>query len=149
MRGGPLGRPPRPAAERRAAFRIVARTWKRLGPRTGWRTIRAALGDRVPVRLIQETLRVVKEQHRRHKARRRARHRVHVEALLASDADCVCYTATADLRPFEAIEDIATILARGKNVVSSSVVPLVHPTSFGSPEVVEKLQDACRRGGTS
>jgi 4-hydroxy-tetrahydrodipicolinate reductase len=71
-----------------------------------------------------------------------------VEALLATDADCVCYTATADLRPFEAIEDIARILARGKNVVSSSLVPLVHPTSFAA-EVVEKLSDACRRGGTS
>src|SRR5436305_11687274 len=52
------------------------------------------------------------------------------EALLALDADCVCYTATADLRPFEAVEDVARILASGKNVVSSSIVPLVHPKSF-------------------
>ena len=70
------------------------------------------------------------------------------DALLAMDADCVCYTATADLRPFEAIEDICRILAAGKNVVSSSVVPLVHPKSF-VPEVRDKLADACRRGGTS
>jgi hypothetical protein len=70
------------------------------------------------------------------------------EGLLALDADCVCYTATADLRPFEAIEDICRILAAGKNVVSSSVVPLVHPQSF-FPEVRDKLEDACRRGGTS
>jgi len=52
------------------------------------------------------------------------------DALLAMNADCVCYTATADLRPFEAIEDITRILAARKNVVSSSVVPLVHPKSF-------------------
>jgi len=70
------------------------------------------------------------------------------EALLALDADCVCYTATADLRPFEAVEDVTRILASGKNVVSSSIVPLVHPQSF-FPEVREKLEDACRRGGTS
>ena len=47
-----------------------------------------------------------------------------VDELLALDADCVCYTATADLRPTEAIDDMARILASGKNVVSSSVVPL-------------------------
>jgi len=71
-----------------------------------------------------------------------------VDALLALDADCVCYTATADLRPFEAVEDICRILATGKDVVSSSLVPLVHPRSF-FPEVVQKLESACRKGGTS
>jgi 4-hydroxy-tetrahydrodipicolinate reductase len=70
------------------------------------------------------------------------------ERLLALDADCVCYTATADLRPFEAIEDICRILAAGKDVVSSSVVPLVHPKSF-FPEVRDRLEEACRTGGTS
>ena len=53
-----------------------------------------------------------------------------VDAALALDADCVCYAATANIRPFEAIEDICRILASGKNVVSCSVVPLVHPKSF-------------------
>lgn len=70
------------------------------------------------------------------------------DALLALDADCVCYTATADLRPFEAIDDVCRILASGKDVVSSSIVPLVHPQSF-FPEVVEKLETACRAGGSS
>src|SRR5688500_13119086 len=67
-----------------------------------------------------------------------------IDAILALDADCVCYTATADLRPFEAIEDICRILAAGKNVVSSSVVPLVHPKSF-FPEVRDRLAAACER----
>jgi 4-hydroxy-tetrahydrodipicolinate reductase len=71
-----------------------------------------------------------------------------VDRLLATKADCVCYTATADLRPFEAIEDICRILASGKNVVSSSVVPLVHPASF-FPEVRDKLDAACRAGHAS
>jgi len=71
-----------------------------------------------------------------------------VEAILALDADCVCYTATADLRPFEAVQDICRILAAGKNVVSSSVVPLVHPKSF-LPNLRDQLAEACRTGGTS
>ncbi len=70
------------------------------------------------------------------------------DALLRLGADCVCYTATADLRPFEAVEDLCRMLAAGMNVVSTSIVPLVHPPSF-FPEVREKLEDACRRGGTS
>jgi hypothetical protein len=70
------------------------------------------------------------------------------DALLAMDADCVCYTATADLRPFEAIQDISRILAAGKNVVSSSVVPLVHPKSF-LPNLRRQLEEACEQGGTS
>jgi len=71
-----------------------------------------------------------------------------VEAILGLDADCVCYTATADMRPFEAVQDLCRILASGKNVVSSSVVPLVHPKSF-VPELREQLEAACREGGTS
>jgi len=71
-----------------------------------------------------------------------------VDAILALDADCVSYTATADLRPFEAIEDLCRILASGKNVVSSSVVPLVHPKSF-LPEWRRKLEDACAEGRSS
>ncbi len=71
-----------------------------------------------------------------------------VDAILALDADCVCYTATADLRPFEAMQDICRILESGKNVVSSSVVPLVHPKTF-LPAMRDQLADACRKGGTS
>ncbi len=70
------------------------------------------------------------------------------EALLASDADCVCYTATADKRPIDAIEDMARILAAGKNVVSSSVVGLVHPKGVGA-NLTSGLEDACRAGKTS
>ena len=43
------------------------------------------------------------------------------DALLEFDADCVVYTGTADRRPFEAVDDMARILASGKNAVSSSV----------------------------
>ena len=42
------------------------------------------------------------------------------EALLRLDADCVCYTATADLRPFEAVEEnevVAHVLALPNQVL--------------------------------
>jgi 2,4-diaminopentanoate dehydrogenase len=71
-----------------------------------------------------------------------------VDALLALNADCVCYTATADLRPWEAIDDIARILASGANVVSSSLVQLLHPKT-ADQAMIERLDAACREGGTS
>jgi 4-hydroxy-tetrahydrodipicolinate reductase len=71
-----------------------------------------------------------------------------IDALLALDADCVCYTATADLRPWEAVDDIARILASGANVVSSSMVQLLHPKS-SDKAMVERLTAACEEGGTS
>jgi 4-hydroxy-tetrahydrodipicolinate reductase len=70
------------------------------------------------------------------------------DALLASDADCVVYAATADRRPFDAVAEIARILASGKNVVSSSVVGLVHPRSLGQ-RVTDMLEEACRKGESS
>ena len=70
-----------------------------------------------------------------------------VEAMLAMEADCVSYTATADLRPFEALEDVCRILETGKNVVSSSIVGLVHPDSI--PEMSARLHQSCERGGSS
>lgn len=72
------------------------------------------------------------------------------DALLALDADCACYTATADLRPADAVDDICRILESGKNVVSSSIVPLVHPASADRGYVdVDRLEQACRTGGVS
>ena len=70
------------------------------------------------------------------------------DTLLETDADCVVYTATADLRLMEALDDVCRILRAGKNVVSSSIVPLVHPGQMG-PDVEQKLVDACREGGVS
>jgi 4-hydroxy-tetrahydrodipicolinate reductase len=71
-----------------------------------------------------------------------------MDALLAIDADCVCYTATADLRPHEAIADMARILRSGKNVVSSSVVPLIYAAHV-DPEMRRPLEEACAEGRVS
>jgi hypothetical protein len=70
------------------------------------------------------------------------------DSLLALGADCICYTATADLRPDAAIADMAAMLASGANVVSSSVVPLVYPGHL-AVDMRRPLEDACREGGTS
>ena len=55
-----------------------------------------------------------------------------VEALLALGADCVCYTATADLRPDAAVSDMAAILSSGANVVSRVILPVSRPLASGS-----------------
>lgn len=69
-------------------------------------------------------------------------------ALLDMDADAVCYTATGDLRPVEALQDMSAILATGKNVVSSSLVPLVHPAG-ALPDFTAALEEACAKGKSS
>ena len=71
-----------------------------------------------------------------------------VDALLALDADCVSYTATADLRPMDAINDMARILASGKNVVSSSVVAAIYAGHL-EPAMRAPLDDACTAAGVS
>ncbi len=71
-----------------------------------------------------------------------------IDASLAIDADCVCYTASGDTRPEEAIDDICRFLAAGRNVVSTSVVALVHPKTF-DPVHRGRLAEACREGGSS
>jgi 4-hydroxy-tetrahydrodipicolinate reductase len=68
--------------------------------------------------------------------------------MLAGDADVVVYAAAANLRPAEAIEDMAAILRSGKNVVSCSVVPLVFPDAVDAA-FTEPLRTAALAGGTS
>jgi 2,4-diaminopentanoate dehydrogenase len=71
-----------------------------------------------------------------------------VDAVLATKPDCVSYMATGDLRPTEAVDDMCRCLEAGVNVVSTSVVPLVHPPS-ADKAAVEKLEAACAKGGTT
>ena len=70
------------------------------------------------------------------------------EALLALDADCVCYTARGETRIREAVSDLSRILESGKNVVNTSIVSLVYPP-FASPKLCEVLEKACRSGGST
>jgi hypothetical protein len=69
-------------------------------------------------------------------------------AMLAGEADAVLYAAAANLRPLEAVEDMASILWAGKNVVSCSVVPLVFPDAVDAA-FTEPLREAAQAGGAS
>jgi 4-hydroxy-tetrahydrodipicolinate reductase len=69
-------------------------------------------------------------------------------AALASSPDVVCYTAAADRRPHEAVDEICLALTAGANVVSTSVVSLLHRNS-AEPAVLAQLDAACQAGGTS
>ena len=70
------------------------------------------------------------------------------DALLALEADCICYTANSDLRPDGVIDDIVGMLSRGINVVNTSYVPLLFPLAAGDG-VHDRLQAACLEGGAS
>jgi len=71
-----------------------------------------------------------------------------IDEVLSGDIDCVCYTAGAEPRMMEAVADMASVLERGINVVSSSVVMLVYPdcpvAAFSDP-----LKAACEKGNSS
>ena len=71
-----------------------------------------------------------------------------LDEILALDADVVCHNSTGDLRPMEAVEEMCALLRSGKNVVSTSVVSLLHPAS-ADPTMVAELEAACAEGGTS
>jgi len=66
------------------------------------------------------------------------------DALLALEADCVCYTAQGETRIRETIEDFCRILAAGKNVVNTALVSLCYPPA--SPKLKARLDEACARG---
>ncbi len=70
------------------------------------------------------------------------------DELLATEADCVCYTSDVRMDPIGTAEEICRILSSGKNVVTSSLLSLVCPRALG-PEIYEKFESACQKGGVS
>jgi hypothetical protein len=67
---------------------------------------------------------------------------------LADDVDAVVYAATADTRPDDALADLLACLRAGRNVVSASFYPLLHPPS--APRALHDAVDgACAAGGSS
>jgi 4-hydroxy-tetrahydrodipicolinate reductase len=70
------------------------------------------------------------------------------DRLRAAAADCVVYTAVGETRPREAIAEVAGLLRSGKNVVSTSMMNLIHPAS-ASPKLTGPLAEACREGRTT
>jgi hypothetical protein len=68
--------------------------------------------------------------------------------ILALEADCVVYAAQGEMNPSGALDDVCRLLESGKNVVSTAVTAYIYPRSAGAG-VVERLEAACRAGGTS
>lgn len=70
-----------------------------------------------------------------------------VDAALAG-CDAVAYMASGDIRPDEAVNDIARCLRAGKHVVTPSLYSLYDPRS-APPEWVERLTQAAEEGGAT
>ncbi|MGV0812116.1 diacylglycerol kinase [Mycolicibacterium boenickei] len=72
-----------------------------------------------------------------------------LDAILAAKPDCAVYTALADNRLPEALEDYRRILAAGVNVVASSAVFLQYPWQVLPAELIEPIETAAEAGGAS
>ncbi|MBU9763471.1 diacylglycerol kinase [Mycobacterium sp. TNTM28] len=72
-----------------------------------------------------------------------------LDAILADKPDCVVYTALADNRLPEALEDYRRILAAGINVVASSAVFLQYPWQVLPAELIEPIETAAATGGAT
>jgi 4-hydroxy-tetrahydrodipicolinate reductase len=70
-------------------------------------------------------------------------------SLLAGRPDCIVYTAMADDRLAEAVEDLTSFLRAGINVVSSSPVFLQYPYGVLPDEAISPLHQAALDGGAS
>jgi hypothetical protein len=71
------------------------------------------------------------------------------DALLALRPDCVVYACMADTRLGEAIDDLARILRRGVNIVSSSPVFLQFPAGGMATQLAGPVRQAAADGGAS
>ncbi|EKF22465.1 dihydrodipicolinate reductase, family protein [Mycolicibacterium hassiacum DSM 44199] len=72
-----------------------------------------------------------------------------LDDILAARPDCVVYTAMADNRLPEALEDYRRILAAGVNVVGSSAVFLQYPWQVLPDEMIAPIEEAARSGNAS
>jgi len=72
-----------------------------------------------------------------------------LDAVLATKPDCAVYTAMADNRLPEALEDYRRILTAGINVVGSSAVFLQYPWQVLPAEMLTPLEEAAQQGNSS
>lgn len=70
------------------------------------------------------------------------------DEIVGLDAECVLYMPRGETNPMGALDDICTLLAAGKNVISTAVMSFIYPAAAG-PDVVTRLETACREGGSS
>jgi 4-hydroxy-tetrahydrodipicolinate reductase len=72
-----------------------------------------------------------------------------LEEVLATNPECAVYTAMADNRLPDALEDYRRVLAAGVNVVGSSAVFLQYPWQTLPEELVAPIEDAAKAGNAS
>ena len=72
-----------------------------------------------------------------------------LQQVLDAKPACVVYTALADNRLVEALEDFKRILDAGINVVGSSAVFLQYPWDVIPAEMLAPIEEAARQGGSS
>ncbi|MGV0716067.1 diacylglycerol kinase [Mycolicibacterium sp. XJ662] len=72
-----------------------------------------------------------------------------LDAVLATGPQCAVYTAMADNRLPEALEDYRRILTAGIDVVGSSAVFLQHPWQVLPDEMIRPIEDAAQQGNSS
>ncbi|MCV7150816.1 NAD(P)H-dependent amine dehydrogenase family protein [Mycolicibacterium pyrenivorans] len=72
-----------------------------------------------------------------------------LDAVLATNPACAVYTAMADNRLPEALEDYRRILAAGINVVGSAAVFLQYPWKVLPDELVTPIEDAAQKGSST
>lgn len=70
------------------------------------------------------------------------------DRVLKSGIDAVVYTASADIRPDEALADLVACLEAGCNVVSTSFYDFLHPALVPA-DTQAKVEAATRRGNSS
>ncbi|HKS98749.1 MAG TPA: hypothetical protein VJT31_04390 [Rugosimonospora sp.] len=71
------------------------------------------------------------------------------EAVLSARPECVVYSAMADNRVRQAIEDCRRLLAAGVNVVGTAPTPLVYPWGVVGERYLAPLEAAALAGGVS
>jgi len=156
---GPVGRPGYPLEVRLRILRIVLRIWRELPARAGWRTGHEAAGGMRPTRLVQESLRTIKEHYAARVARGRARRRMAVEVLTTNvlwhqDATHLGRTPERAEVQGQAVRDAAApvvlvasvgrvvtaedaVLALEAAIAAAGAVPLVLGSDNGSPYTSE------------
>ncbi|WP_292976696.1 diacylglycerol kinase [Mycobacterium sp.] len=72
-----------------------------------------------------------------------------LDEVLASGPQCAVYTALADNRLPDALEDYRRILAAGVNVVGSSAVFLQYPWQVLPDNMLKPIEDAAQEGNSS
>lgn len=71
-----------------------------------------------------------------------------LQSIAEIDADVCCYLPTTNGRLKTSIEELSLLLSSGKNVVTTSLGPLINPRT-ARPDVLERLERACVEGDTS